>query len=33
MLKKVVIGVGAIAAAGLISMLGYVRKKSKPLYK
>lgn len=33
MFKKVVIGIGAIAAAGVISMVGYVRKKSKPLYK
>jgi hypothetical protein len=31
--KKVVIGVGALAAAGVISMVGYVRKKYKPLYK
>ena len=33
MFKKIVIGIGAIAAAGVISMVGYVRKKSKPLYK
>lgn len=33
MMKKIIIGVGALAAAGFISMIGYVRKKSKPLYK
>lgn len=33
MVKKIIIGIGALAAAGLISMVGIVRKKSKPLYK
>lgn len=33
MVKKIIIGIGALAAAGLISMVGYMRKKSKPLYK
>jgi hypothetical protein len=33
MVKKVIIGVGALTAAGLISIIGYVRKKCKPLYK
>lgn len=33
MVKKIIIGVGALAAAGVISMMGYVRKKCKPLYK
>jgi hypothetical protein len=33
MVRKLFIGVGALTAAGFISMVGYVRKKYKPLYK
>jgi predicted small secreted protein len=33
MIKKLIIGVGALTAAGVISMMSYVRKKCKPLYK
>jgi hypothetical protein len=33
MVKKIIIGVGALTAAGVISMMSYLRKKSKPLYK
>ena len=33
MVRKIIIGIGALTAAGFISMVGYVRKKSKPLYK
>jgi hypothetical protein len=33
MVKKILIGISALSAAGVISMMGYVRKKCKPLYK
>ncbi|SKA83171.1 hypothetical protein SAMN05428976_105177 [Clostridium sp. USBA 49] len=33
MVKKIIIGVGTLAAAGFVSMVGYIRKKYKPLYK
>jgi hypothetical protein len=33
MVKKVIVGVGALTVAGVISMVGYVRKKCKPIYK
>jgi hypothetical protein len=33
MVKKIIIGVGALTAAGVVSMMKYVRKRCKPLYK
>lgn len=33
MVKKIIIGVGALTAAGVISMVSYMRKKCKPMYK